>query len=70
MNGLDMSELEWFKSRYSSGNGACVECALLPDGGMAVRDTQDRDGSCSPSPPTHGRTRNRAQEVALSVGHT
>ena len=44
MNGLDMSGLEWFKSRYSSGNGACVECALLPDGGMAVRDTQDRDG--------------------------
>lgn len=45
MNGLDMSGLEWFKSRYSSGNGACVECALLPDGGMAVRDTQDRDGT-------------------------
>jgi hypothetical protein len=44
MNGLDMSGLEWFKSRYSSGNGACVECALLSDGGMAVRDTQDRDG--------------------------
>jgi hypothetical protein len=44
MNGLGMSGLEWFKSRYSSGNGACVECALLPGGGMAVRDTQDRDG--------------------------
>jgi hypothetical protein len=40
MNGLD-----WFKSSYSSGNGACVECALLPDGGMAVRDTQNRDGA-------------------------
>ena len=39
MNGLD-----WFKSSYSSGNGACVECALLPEGGMAVRDTQNRAG--------------------------
>ena len=39
MNGLD-----WFKSSYSSGNGQCVECALLLGGGMAVRDTQDRDG--------------------------
>jgi hypothetical protein len=44
MNGLDMNGLEWFKSRYSSGNGACVECAFLPDGEIAVRDTQDRDG--------------------------
>ncbi len=40
MNGLD-----WFKSSYSSANGACVECAVLPDGGMAVRDTQDRGGA-------------------------
>jgi hypothetical protein len=38
MNGLD-----WFKSSYSSANGACVECAPLPGGGMAVRDTQNRD---------------------------
>lgn len=40
MNGLD-----WFKSSYSSGNGQCVECATLPGGGMAVRDTQDRGGA-------------------------
>lgn len=40
MNGLD-----WFKSSYSSGNGQCVECAPLPLGGMAVRDTQNRDGA-------------------------
>ena len=40
-----MNGLAWFKRSYSSGNGACVECALLPDGGMAVRDTQNRDGA-------------------------
>jgi Domain of unknown function (DUF397) len=40
-----MNELNWFKSSYSSGNGACVECALLPGGAMAVRDTQNRDGA-------------------------
>lgn len=39
-----MNELGWFKSSYSSANGACVECALLPAGDMAVRDTQNRGG--------------------------
>lgn len=39
-----MNGLNWFKSTYSSANGQCVECALLP-GGMAVRDTQNRDGA-------------------------
>jgi hypothetical protein len=39
-----MKELNWFKSSYSSANGQCVECALLPGGGMAVRDTRNRDG--------------------------
>ena len=38
-----MNEPTWFKSTYSSANGQCVECALLP-GGMAVRDTNDRNG--------------------------
>jgi hypothetical protein len=40
-----MNGLTWFKSSYSSANGQCVECALLPDGGMAVRDTNDRGGA-------------------------
>lgn len=40
-----MNGLTWFKSSYSSANGQCVECALLPDGGMAVRDTENRDGA-------------------------
>jgi len=40
-----MNGLTWFKSSYSSANGQCVECAPLPDGGMAVRDTNDRGGA-------------------------
>jgi len=40
-----MNGLTWFKSSYSSANGACVECALLPDGGMAVRDSKNPDGA-------------------------
>jgi hypothetical protein len=40
-----MNGLTWFKSSHSSANGQCVECALLPDGGMAVRDTQNRNGA-------------------------
>jgi len=40
-----MDKLAWFKSSYSSANGQCVECAHLSDGGMAVRDTKDREGS-------------------------
>lgn len=40
-----MNELIWFKSSYSSANGQCVECALLPGGGMAVRDTKNRNGA-------------------------
>jgi hypothetical protein len=37
--------LMWFKSTFSSGNGQCVECAHLSDGGMAVRDTKKRSGA-------------------------
>jgi hypothetical protein len=40
-----MEELNWKTSSYSSGNGQCVETAKLPDGGMAVRDTKNRDGA-------------------------
>jgi hypothetical protein len=36
--------LVWFKSNYSANGQSCIECALLPDGGMAVRDTKDRSG--------------------------
>ncbi len=37
--------LMWFKSTFSSGNGQCIECAHLPDGGTAVRDTKNRSGA-------------------------
>lgn len=36
--------MDWKKSSYS-GQGNCVEVADLPDGGMAVRDTKNRDGA-------------------------
>ena len=36
--------LQWFKSSFSSGNGQCVECARLPGGGIAVRDSRQPDG--------------------------
>jgi Domain of unknown function (DUF397) len=36
-------QMIWHKSTYS-GDGNCVETAKLPNGGMAVRDTKNRDG--------------------------
>jgi hypothetical protein len=35
--------LAWRKST-ASGDGACVEVAPLPDGGVAVRDSKDPGG--------------------------
>jgi hypothetical protein len=40
-----MNGLSWFKSSYSSANGQCVECAKLPGGGMAVRDSKHPGGA-------------------------
>lgn len=37
--------LAWFTSSHSSGNGQCVEAARLPEGGMAIRDTKNRQGT-------------------------
>ncbi|TKA11959.1 DUF397 domain-containing protein [Actinacidiphila oryziradicis] len=38
------SELTWFKSSYSSGEGgACVEAAICP-GVVHVRDSKDKQG--------------------------
>jgi hypothetical protein len=37
--------LTWFKSTFSSGNGQCIECAHLPNSGVAVRDTKNRSGA-------------------------
>ena len=37
--------MTWIKSSYSgSGGSECVEVAILPDGGMAVRDSKDPSG--------------------------
>jgi hypothetical protein len=42
MDGIDRAQ--WRKSSYSGGNGgACVEVAVLPDGGRAVRDSKNPD---------------------------
>ena len=37
--------LKWWKAEASSNNGSCVEVAVLPDGGVAVRDSKDQDGA-------------------------
>lgn len=39
-----MDELIWRKASYSQGNGNCVETAVLPEGGRAVRDSKDPNG--------------------------
>lgn len=44
MNEIDLSQLEWFKSSLSSGNGQCVLCARLDDDGMALKDSKNPDG--------------------------
>lgn len=36
--------LTWRKASFSVNNGNCVELALLPDGGVAVRDSKDPQG--------------------------
>ena len=43
---MDVSSAMWRKSSYSGGNGgACVEFAVLRDGGLAVRDSKDPEGA-------------------------
>ncbi|MER5292782.1 DUF397 domain-containing protein [Streptomyces pharetrae] len=42
---MSTSELDWFKSSYSSsGSGDCVEVALTP-ATVHVRDSKDRQGA-------------------------
>ncbi len=43
MAAMDLTRAAWHKSSRSSGNGNCVEVAILDDS-VAVRDTKDRSG--------------------------
>ena len=41
---MEVTDMNWRKSRYSSNGGAnCVEVGTSPDR-VAIRDTTDRDG--------------------------
>ena len=51
MNNADLSQLTWFKSSKSYANGACITCARLPEGGMAVKDSKHPDGPALRFPP-------------------
>jgi hypothetical protein len=47
VNGMPAGHLQsvtWQKSRRSGPNGNCVECAALPDGGVAVRNSRHPQG--------------------------
>ena len=40
----DLPGARWRKSARSSAQGNCVELALLPDAGVAVRNSRDPEG--------------------------
>jgi len=43
---MDIDRAQWRKSSFSGSNGgACVEVAVLRDGGLAVRDSKDPEGA-------------------------
>ena len=47
VNGMSASQLQgvtWQKSGRSNPSGNCVECAALPGGGVAVRNSRDPEG--------------------------
>jgi hypothetical protein len=46
-NGMPATALQgvvWQKSKHSNSQGACVELARLPDGGVAMRNSRFPDG--------------------------
>ncbi|WP_447038284.1 DUF397 domain-containing protein [Streptomyces sp. DSM 118878] len=42
MNAPDLTTADWFTSSYSSGEGQCIEIAVLPNT-IASRDSKDLD---------------------------
>jgi hypothetical protein len=47
VNGMPAGQLQgviWQKSHRSNPSGNCVECAALPDGGVAVRNSRHPEG--------------------------
>jgi Domain of unknown function (DUF397) len=44
MAATDLTGITWKKSKHSNPNGACVELAHLPSGGIAVRNSRFPDG--------------------------
>lgn len=55
MANIDLTYAPWHKSKASTGNGNCVEVALM-ESVVAVRDTKDRSGSALVLPTTGWRT--------------
>ena len=48
VNGMSAGQLHgvtWQKSRRSNPSGNCVECAALPDGSVAMRNSRDPEGA-------------------------
>ncbi|WP_327072050.1 DUF397 domain-containing protein [Kitasatospora sp. NBC_01302] len=39
---VEPAHLTWIKAAASSGSGACVEIAHLPEGGVFLRDSKDK----------------------------
>jgi hypothetical protein len=44
MSGAELTGLHWTKSRRSGPQGNCVEMAVLPEQGVAVRNSRHPDG--------------------------
>ena len=44
MNAFESPDPRWRKSRYSNGQGSCVEVGHAAGRAIAVRDTKDSDG--------------------------
>ena len=40
----DLGTVTWRKSRFSGGNGNCVEVGVLDNGQVAIRDSKDPHG--------------------------